>query len=194
MRVAVVDDNDLFLQTIVDALSPEFDVDAFSGGADLLGRIQSGANYDIVLLDLILGSATALDLIAYIHSRLPRGRVIVMSGFGNVSSAVSAMKLGAVDFLQKPFTIEELKQAITASHQINRPHKPSDVAASRLLPPLGKRQLEVLECIAEGLTSKQIALRLNLSVRTVDSYRRILMHKFGATNAADLCRKYIESC
>ena len=120
--------------------------------------------------------------------RLP---VIVMTGHGDISSAVRAMKAGAVDFLEKPFEEGELFDAIERAIDSNRRTLDADTqttTAVRHLATLTTREREVLDHIVTGKSNKEIAQILGISPRTIDVHRAHIFQKLEAGSLPDLVR------
>jgi two-component system response regulator FixJ len=117
--------------------------------------------------------------------------VIVITGHGDVPLAVEAMKLGAADFLEKPFDDEALLAAVRAA--LSRQDSGCQRAAERTeiddrLAALSKREREVLDGLVAGHANKRIAFDLGISPRTVEIYRANLMTKMQAASLSDLVR------
>ncbi len=117
--------------------------------------------------------------------------VIVMTGHGDVPLAVKAMRLGAADFVEKPFDdevmIDAVRSALTASVPLQAAPGVSDEMSSRLAS-LSRRERQVLAGLVEGQTNKEIARQFDLSPRTVEVYRAKLMTKMQANNISELVR------
>ena len=152
---------------------------------DELAFLQPG----IVLLDLRMPGMSGIELLEAMRERHCFWPAVMMSGHGDISVAVQAIKLGALEFLQKPFEEEDLLAALTESSR----QLPSAVAKSRrvkarasMISSLSPREREVLNGVVTGKTSKAIAADLSLSPRTVESYRVTMMAKMGARNLHDL--------
>jgi two-component system response regulator FixJ len=118
--------------------------------------------------------------------------VILITGHGDIAMAVQAIKQGAFDFIEKPFDDERLiasiTEAIESGHRL-RIQQNERAALGARMSELSPRQAEVMWLVAEGLSNKEIALKLNISPRTVENYRAWVMEKMGAPNLADLVRK-----
>jgi two-component system, LuxR family, response regulator FixJ len=150
----------------------------------------SGLSAGCVLLDIRMPGVDGLE----VQSRLNRLRVnlpvIVMTGHGDVPSAVRAMKAGAVDFLEKPFDDETLLNAIggafaKAGRLIG--DREAERAAQRIAT-LSPREREVLDALLAGRQNKVIAFDLNISVRTVEVHRAHMMDRLGTKQFADAIR------
>ena len=115
--------------------------------------------------------------------------VIMISGHADISMAVTAMSRGAYTFLEKPFRLDVLQQQIKGSIQqdcVMRQKKSKRIDAKSRLSRLTAKETEVLEMIHQGLTNKQMAERLNLTVRTVEDRRSRLMKKVEVSSLAEL--------
>jgi two-component system response regulator AtoC len=111
-RILVVDDHDSLRKGLVRALSNAgHDVDEAGNGTLAIERLQEG-QYDVVLTDLRMGGADGMDVLRTTRSIQPNAAVILMTAFGSIHTAVEAMKIGAFDFVQKPFEIEEMEMKI----------------------------------------------------------------------------------
>ena len=120
--------------------------------------------------------------------------LILITGHGDIPMAVTAIKDGAFDFIEKPYDAEHLiarieKASATGEKvRLKEGQKAEILARIAELPP---RQREVMGLVAEGLSNKQIALRLGISPRTVENYRAWVMERLGASSLADLVRKVL---
>jgi two-component system, LuxR family, response regulator FixJ len=117
--------------------------------------------------------------------------VIVITGHGDVPLAVEAMKAGAVDFLEKPFSDDKLLSAIRVAidRHARQAEREDEIAAIRSkLEALSPREREVLDGLVAGLPNKTIAYDLKISARTVEVHRANLMARMGAASLADLVR------
>lgn len=143
----------------------------------------------VVLLDLRMPEMTGTELLLEMRRRNCFWPTIMMSGHGDIPVAVQAIKLGARDFLEKPFSEDELMAAL---HECSR-ILPSAISKSRaaqvrdrLLTSLTPRERQVLDGVLAGKTNKVIAAEFDLSPRTVESYRLSMMTKVGARNLSEL--------
>jgi two-component system response regulator FixJ len=117
--------------------------------------------------------------------------VIVVTGHGDVPLAVEAMKIGALDFLEKPFDDEVLLASVrSALNQLNQDQKRQAERneIERRLAALSNRERDVLEGLVSGHANKQIAYDLGISPRTIEIYRANLMTKMQAASLSDLVR------
>jgi FixJ family two-component response regulator len=147
-----------------------------------------------VVTDLRMPGLSGLDLQATLAERGIKRPLIMMSAFAEVSSAVRAMRDGAVDFLEKPFDAQILLERVRGALDADREARQlaaerAEVAAS--LARLTPRQRSVLEGLTAGKPSKIIAAELGVSPRTVDVHRFRLMHQLGAQSLPDLFRRVL---
>ncbi|MBN9250395.1 MAG: DNA-binding response regulator [Mesorhizobium sp. 61-13] len=120
---------------------------------------------------------------------------IVISGHGDIEACRRAFRNGAVDFLSKPIDEQDLIDAIQKGQEAlerTLSHRAERAEAQALLAALTAREREVLDRIAEGFTSRQIAEGLGLSPRTVESHRAAIGAKLGTTSQAEMTRLWIE--
>jgi two-component system response regulator FixJ len=142
-----------------------------------------------LLLDVRMPGMGGLELQRILKERGVELPIIMITGYGDVSMAVRAMKAGAADFIEKPCNGQELLDAIRAcliadaeAHQRRSRHK----AAVDLFSRLTQREFEVLRLLAAGNPSKRIASKLAISEHTVDVHRFNLMHKLEVRTLAEL--------
>jgi two-component system, LuxR family, response regulator FixJ len=147
-----------------------------------------------IVSDVRMPGLSGLELQNELRSRAIDAPLILITGHGDVAMAVRAIKAGAFDFIEKPFDNEALLGAIhralaSRAREQTRQEKIADWAARAR--ELSLRQRQVMGLVAEGLSNKEIALKLGLSPRTVENYRAWVMEKMGAKNLADLVRMVV---
>jgi FixJ family two-component response regulator len=142
-----------------------------------------------VILDLRMPESNGIETLTWLRTRARAIPVIVVSGYGDLATAVRAMKLGAVEFFEKPFNKELLIEAIQqwvrsdiASHRIWSRHK---VTLERLAT-LSGREGQVLECVLHGMSNKETARHLRVTPKAIEIYRGHLMRKMEAANVVKL--------
>ena len=144
-----------------------------------------------VVLDLRMPEIDGLTLLRQLRAGGCKIPVIVLSAYADVSTTVEAMKLGAMEVLQKPLVFTILIAAVRLAWEKSLRDYGEKLAqedARKRFDDLSPRELELLELIVEGCSNKQIACKLNISVKTVFNHRAHLMAKTRAGNAADLAR------
>lgn len=178
--------------------------DALALHLDLAGlRVQTFASADAFLaavgpeeagcavLDIRMPGMDGLTLQKEMVRRGIPLPVIIITGHGDVPAAVSAFRAGAVDFLQKPFDedrlIDRVREAMERDAR-DRRQRQEEEDARRRADSLSPREREVMLLIAEGLSNKHVALRLDIGVRTVETHRARVMEKMGVGSVSELAR------
>jgi FixJ family two-component response regulator len=190
-RVHVVDDDPGLRAALSDLLeSLSYDVATYGCAAEFLARAERKAPGCLVL-DVRLPGVSGLEL----QERLVRDGVdlpvILMTSFADVAMSVRGMKAGARDFLEKPFREQDMLDAIADAVDASRRGAPlmrrRDAMAQRYAS-LTRREREIMELVARGHLSKQIAHALSISEVTVKMHRGGVMRKMQAASVADLGR------
>ena len=142
-----------------------------------------------LIVDIKLPGMNGLELQAALRDQSCALPVIVISGHADVPLAVEAMRLGALTVLEKPFSLERLKTHIEEALELDRSRRETaqlrDSARGRLAS-VTPREQEVLDLIGRGLTNKQIAAQLHLTLRAIEDRRSRLMRRVGVTSLAEL--------
>lgn len=133
-----------------------------------------------VLLDVRLPGIDGLELLETISDLTPPNPVVMISGFGDIPSAVRAVRMGALDFLQKPFGKDRLLEVVDKAFESIEQTARNGRELERLTP----REREVLIAFQDGAPNKIVAHKLGLSPRTVEMHRARLFKKLGVTNLA----------
>ena len=154
---------------------------------EVLPQIEHGC----VVTDVRMPEITGIDVLREVNKIKPGLPVIVITGHGDVPLAVEAMKLGAADFLEKPFDddllIESVRSALNREADAAR-RKAEIGEINDKLNALSNRERQVLEGLVAGKPNKTIAFDLGISPRTVEIYRANLMTKMSANSLSDLVR------
>ena len=189
--VHLVDDDEAIRRSVGFMLKTSgFHVRTYESGDDLL-KSASNLEAGCILLDIRMPGMDGLELQAALRDKGIGLPVIIMTGHGDVTLAVQAMKAGAVDFIEKPFEKAVLLSAI--DHGLERLRRSAasvdraDEAAVRLQV-LTPREREVLDGLAKGLPNKTIAYDLGISPRTVEIHRANLMSKLGVKSLSEALR------
>jgi two-component system response regulator FixJ len=189
--VHLVDDDEAIRRSVGFMLKTSgFHVRTYESGVDLL-KSASSLEAGCILLDIRMPGMDGLELQAALRDKGIGLPVIIMTGHGDVTLAVQAMKAGAVDFIEKPFEKAVLLSAI--DHGLERLKRSAasvdraDEAAVRLQA-LTSREREVLDGLAKGLPNKTIAYDLGISPRTVEIHRANLMSKLGVKSLSEALR------
>jgi two-component system response regulator FixJ len=154
---------------------------------EVLPQVTSGC----VVTDVRMPEITGIDLLRHVTKTNPDLPVIVITGHGDISLAVEAMKIGATDFLEKPFDGQQLLTAVRSalSREADSGKRKAGLADIQdKLAALSNRERQVLEGLVAGSANKNIAFDLGISPRTVEIYRANLMTKMAANSLSDLVR------
>jgi two-component system response regulator FixJ len=190
-HIAVVDDDEVIrLSAASFLIDAGFDVSLFESGDSFLASHASNS-FSCILLDVQMPGSDGLAVLRALRERRDPPPVLVMTAHGDTRVAVTAMKLGAEDFLEKPYAAGDLRDAIDRA--VARGSTRGDVRNVRnkavaLVASLTPRQLQVLQGIVRGLQNKIIAHELGLSVRTVELYRCRLLERLGVRGTAEVVR------
>ena len=188
--VYVVDDDAAVLRSLERLLSSaNFEPVTFER-PDLFLTAAKTFKTGCVLLDIRLPGMSGLDVQTQLRKIRNDLAVIVMTAQGDVQTAVRAMKAGATDFLEKPYSDHALLGAIEAAFRNEiRPDRDRDIAdAARRIATLSPREHEVLEGLIAGHPNKLIAYHLGISVRTVEVHRARMMERLGMRQLAEAVR------
>jgi DNA-binding NarL/FixJ family response regulator len=194
-KVFIVDDHYMVIEGIRSLLQHEKNIDWIghaSNAASCLAFLNQQLP-DVILMDINLPDKSGIDLCKEVREKYPSVFIVGLSTFNQQSFIQKMLHNGASGYVLKNATQEELLEAIEAVAK-GKTYL-SDEAASSLrknnnseTPVLTRREKEVLELIAEGLTNSEIAAKLFISVTTVDTHRKNLLAKFYARNIAALIK------
>lgn len=193
--VFVVDDDEDVRQSIRDlVVSVGIDCKTYESG-DTFSWADTETGPSAVVLDVRLPGIGGLEIQKNLVAKGATAPVIFITGYGDVWTAVQAMKLGAFDFFEKPFNSHELLTRIQAAitrHAEHLAEKTGREGLDALLNRLTPREMDILTGLGQGKSNKTIAAELQLSVRTVEFHRAHMMRKLHANSREDLTRIAIE--
>jgi FixJ family two-component response regulator len=189
--LALIDDDEAVLDALRHYLArQDIRTTCFKAAKSFL-RALDHREFDCIVSDVRMPGMSGLDLVRYLNGLSYARPVILITGHGDVEMAVSAIKDGAFDFIEKPFDEARLLAGIRRAVKQGRQ---SETAAAdlnelqRRLNALSVRQRQVMELAVAGLSSKEIGIHLNISPRTVENHRAWVMERIGARNLAELIR------
>jgi two-component system response regulator FixJ len=190
-QIAVVDDDEVVRLSIAALLiDAGFGASLFQSGDSFLASLAP-ESFSCILLDVQMPGSDGLAVLRALRERSDPPPVVVMTAHGDTRVAVTAMKLGAYDFVEKPYVADALRDVIdraVASRSASDGARDARDKAAALMATLTRRQRQVLQGILRGLQNKVIAYELGLSVRTVELYRGQLLAKLGVTGTAEAVR------
>lgn len=191
----VEDDRDARFAIETLAVSVGLPVQTFASGEEFLKAFSSDLR-GCVMSDFRLPRLNGLELLGELQTRGSHMPFIMVSGHADVPVAVSAIKSGAFDFLQKPVVLQEALDRIHAAlaeEQRRYESRRRVVETSGMLESLSKRESEILELMVEGKKNREIAAKLEISERTVEIHRARVMQKTGCGSLAELTRLFLQT-
>lgn len=200
VRILLVDDHQMFREALRSLLekTPNLKVVGESGNTSEVVALVRETSPHIVCMDIGMPGMNGIETTRRLVEDCPSVKVIALSIYSDLRYVMDMMVAGASAYITKAEASEELLRAISAVRQ-NRKYFCADVAdvmasamtqqAYAVLPAkLGNRERQVLQLVAEGLTSAMIAEQLNIAHSTVEVHRRNIMRKLHLNNVADLTR------
>jgi two-component system response regulator NreC len=196
IRVVLADDHALMRRSLRQLLDDEKDMEVIAEADDMAGvtRHVLGEEPHVLVLDPNMPGAAGVEAIGELHERAPETKIVVMTMDENPVFAQRALAAGALGFVAKELADGELPQAVHAAFRDEEFLSPRIAAALDALhrslvdDALSPREVEVLRLIALGHTSVEIARKLHLSPRTVETHRANIHRKLGLATRAELVR------
>lgn len=194
--VYVVDDDEAVRDSVRWLLeASNYKVELYESGESFIARYDPNA-IAVLLLDVRMNGMSGLEVQELLRSKNADLPIIFITGHGDVPMAVNALKKGAVDFIEKPFDLQALKQQVeemlvdAREKRMQNERRNINVA---LLGRLTPREQQVLERIVAGRLNKQIADDLGISIRTVEAHRASIMVKTNSRTIVDLMRVVMDA-
>ena len=191
--VTIIDDDEAVRSSLTFLVEcAGHNVRAFDSAESFLEAIaEQGSEAGCIVTDVRMPGLSGVELVHRLKAMDCREPVIVITGHADVPMAIQAMKAGIADFIEKPFSDEEILGAISAALEARSAN--ADLEARRQeiagrLASLSQREREVLDALVEGKPNKVIAFDLGISARTVEVYRANLMHKMQVKSLSELVR------
>lgn len=189
--VHIVDDEPAVRRSLARLLqSAGFGTAHYQSGSAFLAAARAGLSTGCLLLDVRMPGMDGLEVQSRLNELRSSLPVIVMTGHGDVQTAVRAMKGGAADFIEKPVIADVLFRAIEEAQSggRRRARQREAAQAAERIDTLSPRERQVLEALAAGHSNKMIAYDLNLSVRTVEVHRARMLERLGTHSLAEAVR------
>jgi RNA polymerase sigma factor (sigma-70 family) len=201
LNIIVADDHDIVRQGIRFTLANQYDMDILaeaSSYSELISVLEREDSIDLLILDLNLGDKSGIDTISQLHQSYPSLKILVLSMYPQEPYALQSIQAGAYGYVSKESMSDELQNAIASIidgkkylHQDILDTMPLDTDLDNIklknpLESLSSREYEVFELISEGLTYKEISERLELSPKTVSTYRSRILEKLSLSNTNQL--------
>ena len=202
MRVLIADDHTMVRESLVALLEAGGDVEVVAQAADGIEAVEKAelTRPDIVVADLTMPRLGGLEVVRRLREKLPNTKVLVLTMHQEDEYVLQAVRAGASGYLVKDSAASELLAAVRSLHAGNGHFGPlaSKVLAEQLQHPgrtavdpygsLTAREREVFHLIAEGQTTKEIARKLDISVKTAENHRGRVLDKLDMRNTAELVR------
>lgn len=205
-RILVVDDHPVVRQGIVHIINEEPDLTVCAEAANTTEAMRSVAqdNPHLVLLDLALGEESGLELIKDLKAQYPELKILVLSIHDSYLYAERVLKAGALGFINKNTDIKQLVTAVKrtlkgsiylsepTAERLLRQFAGSEDPTQSPIERLSDRELEVYRLIGQGLGTRQIADHLNLSMKTIETYRDHIKRKLNLQNSNEMVRHAVQ--
>jgi FixJ family two-component response regulator len=182
-KIFFVDDEATMRTTIADTLGKlGYEVTCFANANNCLAEIeQKGCN--LLISDIKMDEMDGLELLSKVKRIAPWIPVILMTGFGNIQMAVYATKIGAAEFIEKPFSLTVFLEKVKAT--LSRNEYNGHATGVNLT----KTEKKVLKLILDGCGNKEIAIKLGCVLRTIEFHHTNIYRKFGVDNAVELTKR-----
>jgi DNA-binding NarL/FixJ family response regulator len=207
IRVLIADDHKIFRDGIKSILEKEKDIvvlEEAANGKEVIEKLGK-TSIDVIILDIDIGKPNGIELTEYIKDRHPEVKILILSMMGLHDFIIQALEKGATGYLLKNAGKDEVLTAIrsvvkgdsyfsqeVSSILIEHLKQPRPERRRIADIPLSAREVEVLKLIAQEYSNPEIADKLFISIRTVDTHRRNLLEKLGAKNTAGLVKYAIQ--
>ncbi|MGB8401948.1 response regulator FixJ [Bradyrhizobium sp.] len=190
-KVYVVDDDEAMRESLEFLLgAADFSVTLFDTASSFLDALP-GLDYGCVVSDVRMPGIDGIELLRRLKAGRNKFPVIIMTGHGDIRLAVEAMKLGAIDFLEKPFEDDRLIAMIDTALTQARTEEKNEAETLDIVSraaALSPRERQVMEGLVAGLSNKMIAREYDISPRTIEVYRANVMTKMQAGSLSELVR------
>ncbi|HKD24334.1 MAG TPA: response regulator [Xanthobacteraceae bacterium] len=192
IHVALIDDDSAVLDSLrLYFARRDIRTSCFASGEALLIALDGGAQPDCIVSDVRMPGMSGLDLVHRLNARRSVAPVILITGLGDIEMAVSAIKSGAFDFIEKPFDesrlLASVRSAVAVGRELAKDAAEIEKVRARFNA-LSVRQRQVMELAVAGLSNKEIGSKLSISPKTVENHRAWVMERIGAKNLAELVR------
>jgi DNA-binding NarL/FixJ family response regulator len=206
-RVLIVDDHPVVRYGLLQMLSnePDFEVCGEAASAQEALSLVDQRKPDIAVVDISLKGTNGIELVKQIHAMHPEARILVSSMHDEKLFAERALRAGANGYINKQVAITEMVDAIRrvlsgkvylsapmTERMVERATRRDSDASRSVMQRLSDRELEVFSLLGDGLSTREVAQRLNLSVKTIETHRAQIKRKLGLRNSTELIQRAVE--
>jgi two-component system, NarL family, response regulator NreC len=207
IKVLLADDHKIFRDGVRSLLESEKDMEVVgdaANGQEVLEKIKD-LDIDVLVLDIDIGKPNGIEITEMVSKNHPDVKILILSMMGLHDFVIQALEKGAIGFLLKNTGKDEVLTAIRSVSKgdsyfsrevsailIEQLHKPASSRIKKTDIPISPREIEVLKLISQEFSNPEIAEKLFISIRTVDTHRRNLLEKLGAKNTAGLVKFAIQ--
>jgi RNA polymerase sigma factor (sigma-70 family) len=192
IHIGLVDDDAAVLDSLQLYFARHYvTTSCFASAEALLADLDGGAQPECIVSDIRMPGMSGLDLLQHLKDRRSAAPLILITALGDIEMAVSAIKNGAFDFIEKPFDEGRLLASIRTAVALRRQHASERAEIEQLrsrFDTLSARQRQVMDLAVAGMSNKEIASRLDISPKTVENHRAWVMERMDAKSLAELVR------
>lgn len=197
VQVFVIDDDEAVLRSLCWLIeSADHPAKGFSSADEFLSDLPDSQSCGCIVTDVRMPGMSGVELLGELADRGNNLPVIVISAHGDVQMAVEAMRLGALDFVEKPFEEKALLEVVERALQESEQRQQilsADADVRKRFDTLTPREREVLEMLLAGQPNRRVAEALNISEKTVEAHRANIRKKVGAASFAELVTKAVQT-
>ncbi len=206
-KVLIVDDHPVVRYGLLQMLSnePDFEVCGEAASAQEALALVDQRQPDVAVVDISLNGTNGIELVKQIHAMRPEARILVSSMHDEKLFAERALRAGASGYISKQVAITEMVGAIRrvlsgkvylsppmTERVVERAARLDSDASRSVIQRLSDRELEVFSLLGDGLSTREVAQRLNLSVKTIETHRAQIKRKLGLRNSTELIQRAVE--
>jgi len=206
-KILIVDDHPVVRYGLLQMLSnePDLEVCGEAASAQEALALVDQRKPDVAIVDISLKGTNGIELVKQIHAMRPEARILVSSMHDEKLFAERALRAGANGYINKQVAITEMVGAIRrvlsgkvylsapmTERMVERAARVDSDASRSVIQRLSDRELEVFSLLGDGLSTREVAQRLNLSVKTIETHRAQIKRKLGLRNSTELIQRAVE--
>jgi two-component system response regulator TtrR len=181
-HIFVVDDEPAVCRSVAQTLQrSEYTVSCFTDAVHCLRQLQT-QSCDLLITDVKMPGMDGIELVRRVKCIVPWLPILVITGYGDIPTAVRAIKAGAAEFIEKPLQKQSLLETVQSVLKLQ---DPKNLLKGKKL---SKKEMDILRLIILGRSNKEIAQTLHRSIRTIEDHRRHIMRKLDVDTVVDLVK------